>query len=98
MITKHIIIKGKKVSVRTHNETNGTTRTYTLGKTKVFTNIAITDNGFRANVLARDGNVAVMDIIINKKGKMIGATIDHPKVHFDVINSKDEVTISAKKK
>ena len=98
MITKHIIIKGKKVSVRTHNETNGTTRTYLLGKTKVFTNTAITKDGFRANVLARDGNVAVMDIIINKKGKMVGATIDHPKIHFNVVNSKDEVTISAKKK
>lgn len=98
MITKHIVIKGKKVSVRTHNETNGTTRTYLLGKTKVLTNIVITKDGFRANVLARDGNVAVMDIIINKKGKMVGVTIDHPKVDLNIINTKNEVTISVKKK
>ena len=88
MITKHIIIKGKKVSVRTHNETNGTTRTYTLGKTKVFINVAITDNGFRANVLARDGNVAVMDIIINKKGKMVGVTIGHPEAKMVIRKKK----------
>ena len=98
MITKHIIIKGKKVKIQTTNTETGTTRTYPLGKTKVFINVAITKDGFRANVLARDGNVAVMDIIVNKKGKMIGATIDHPKVRLNVINSKDEVTITAKKK
>ena len=98
MITKHIVIKGKKVKLQIIDTKSGKTRTYPLGKSDVFTNVKITKEGFRATGISRDGNVAVMDIIINKKGKMVGATIDHPKVHFNVVNSKDEVTISAKKK
>ena len=98
MVVKNVIVKGKKVYIRTHNEANGKTRTYALGKTKVFTNVVVTKNGFKANVLARDGNLAVMKITIDHKGKMVGAVIDHPKVHLNIVNTKNEVTVSVKKK
>ena len=80
MVIKNVVVKGKKVYIRTHNEANGKTRTYALGKTKVFTNVVVTKNGFKANVLARDGNFAVMKITIDHKGKMISCEINHPKV------------------
>lgn len=98
MVVKNVIVKGKKVSIRTHNEANGKTRIYALGKTKVFFDVKVTSEGFRATAVARDGRVGTMDIIIDRKGKMVGVTIDHPKVDLNIINTKNEVTISVKKK
>ena len=96
MVVKNVIVKGKKVYIRTHNEANGKTRTYHLGKTKVFTNVVVTNNGFKANVLARDGNLAVMNITVNRNGKVVGAVIDHPKVHLNIVNTKNGATVSVR--
>ena len=98
MITKSVIVKGKKVSIQTTNETNGKTRTYHLGKTKVFKDVFVTTKGFSAVVIARDGGVAMMDITISNKGKIIGCDINHPKFDLSTINTKNEVTLSVKKK
>ena len=98
MITKSVIVKGKKVSIQTTNETNGKTRTYHLGKTKVFFDVKITSEGFRATTVARDGRVATINITVNRNGKVVGAVIDHPKVHLNIVNTKNEVTVSVKKK
>lgn len=98
MIIKKIITKGKKVKLQTIDTKSGKTRTYPLGKSDVFTNVKITKEGFRASGIARDGNLAVMKIIIDRKGKMVGVTINHPKVDLNIIDTKNEVTISVKKK
>ncbi len=98
MIVKNVIVKGKKVKLQTVNTEKGKVRTYTLGKTKVLTNVKVTNEGFSATAVARDGRIGTMDIIIDHKGKMVGVTIDHPKVHLNIVNTKNEVTLSVKKK
>ena len=96
MITKNVITKGKKVKLQTVNTKMGKVRTYHLGKTKVFFDVKITSEGFRATTVARDGRVATINITVNRNGKVVGAVIDHPKVHLNIVNTKNGATVSVK--
>ena len=98
MVIKNVVVKSKKVYVQTVNTEKGKVRTYLLGKSDVFTNVKITKEGFSATAVARDGHVGKMDIVIDKKGKMIGIVVDHPKANMKVISTKKEVMLHVKKK
>ena len=98
MITKNVITKGKKVKLQTIDTKSGKTRTYPLGKTKVFFDVKVTKEGFSATAVARDGRVGTMNITVNRSGKVVGVVVDHPKVHMKVISTKKEVMLHVKKK